>query len=459
MEPKKNYSILKKALIVFIIIAIYGYISFPKSIALPQEIENVYNSIDFEKAKEILLKEYQNLCPCDIYIHKEIVNSSSIIMQAIDKATDKAELECKNDSWLFVINRYPGALFAHPITIGLINNTNSILTTLDAQWWPLIKIKEQIVSDFFESEKWIRISLRAPDIIMENKIKMENKLEDEANNEKYCGCCFKSKNVFQTYDKTKFPFLPQKVNKHLWALIICGHIESKNEISSNFDTDDMYTLLTLYKVPNENIVYLNPNRFKLDNDSKISSSIITIENIKKFITTKFKNVKENDKFLFFISTHGVTGELMLKDDPKPLTANILNGWLNLIPCKKKYLIINACSSGSFIQFPSNEPIIITSTSDGEISYDDIDNDCDKNQYSDRGNEFISGFIEAFLNKDLFELKKDKKISLYEAFEYAEENCVIAGKKCRERCPDQKEICIQPKLNPPEAAKNAFLFWD
>ena len=55
-------------------------------------------------------------------------------------------LVCRNASWLFFLDLAPGAHFAHPVMIAVLDAVSGEIQSMDAQWWPVI------VQPAFENE-------------------------------------------------------------------------------------------------------------------------------------------------------------------------------------------------------------------------------------------------------------------------------------------------------------------
>ena len=236
----------------------------------------------------------------------------------------------------------------------------------------------------------------------------------------------------------------------------------------------MYSLLRAYDVCPKKIYYLNPNLCK--SDKRIFSIEVSQSKIKEALNEISQNKNEKDnKLLIFITGHGTSnGTIVLPNNnsKEEITSNEFNNWLSEIPFENLFIIIGSCYSGKLAntnQSISNRKgnslqnrIFITTTSASEQSYGDKDNEYDNNPY-DRGNEFISGFLEAFTNPCADELdSRDKKISLYEAFCFAEKYCLTCKKNIRNNMCylfNNTNDYMQPVIVTENAAKKAFLFWD
>ena len=257
----------------------------------------------------------------------------------------------------------------------------------------------------------------------------------------------------------------------LWAVVICGNIENPGYYSSHFDAQNMYNLLNAYNIPPQRIIYFNQNESHPKTTFSLDDKLVC--NLKKEMNDKFNYNKDNtkDKLLIYISTHGGLNGLTLhnsSNDECKLTPSNFAKWLKDINTKNIFVIINACKCNKFIKLTKeslsscSKNIIFISTSDSNNnSYGDCDTGFDENP-QDNGDEFLSGFLEAFLNDKKADQNNDGKISLKEAYQYAITKCI----NCEENY--YQNMCyifytinwIAPKLiDQNDSSKNAFLFWD
>lgn len=63
-------------------------------------------------------------------------------VQVSDASSDENEpsgvLVCQNASWLFFLDLAPGAHFAHPVIIAVVDSVSGEIQSMDGQWWPVI---------------------------------------------------------------------------------------------------------------------------------------------------------------------------------------------------------------------------------------------------------------------------------------------------------------------------------
>lgn len=69
-----------------------------------------------------------------------LLDAGSRVTQASDGGGKTQEyLTCEHQSWLFFIDLSPGAHFAHPAVIVLLDAVNGEIKSMDAEWWPVIE--------------------------------------------------------------------------------------------------------------------------------------------------------------------------------------------------------------------------------------------------------------------------------------------------------------------------------
>lgn len=470
------YNFLRLSAKLVSILIFCTFIIFPNYLEALQHLGENYPSRKIDKieiAEERILKKYAKFDSIEILIFLEGIPEKTCVEPAYSSSMNitNSKIECENRGWLFVVDFYPGAHFAHRIDIGILDAVSEKFKIIkSAEWWPLINGK----SIFFDSTRWKTIQVG-------EKTRFFKKWSIKSRPQ--CSCNFKHIELpplSVTQDNIVFKDT-RCFNNNIWAIIVCGHYESHDKASLSHDTDDMYSLLKAYQVLSERIIYITPNSSEHTGIFPTDVSYRTIQNA---FDKVYKNCCENDRFLFFISTHGDIDKLALSNDGKTdelISASNINEWLNPIKSKIIFVFINSCYSGSFVgvnydkkkkchkYYQRNDNlifnnrqkrIVIATASENEYAYGDKDNNCDENYY-DRGSEFVSGFVEAFTDIKTDEIKKkDEKISFSEAFTFAEKKCLICGTKCFAMCQYENLIpCMNPVLIPNDLADSESLFWD
>jgi hypothetical protein len=76
-----------------------------------------------------------------VHQHSVLLDAGSRVRQAInDEGKTPEYLACEHQSWLFFIDLSPGAHFAHPAIIALLDAVNGEIKSMDAEWWPVIEV-------------------------------------------------------------------------------------------------------------------------------------------------------------------------------------------------------------------------------------------------------------------------------------------------------------------------------
>ncbi|NYT02743.1 MAG: hypothetical protein GKC10_08330 [Methanosarcinales archaeon] len=70
---------------------------------------------------------------------------TEVRVAAVDGTSNASVLVCENASWLFFLDLAPGAHYAHPTIIAVLDAVSGEIQSMDAQWWPLLA--EPVFSD------------------------------------------------------------------------------------------------------------------------------------------------------------------------------------------------------------------------------------------------------------------------------------------------------------------------
>jgi hypothetical protein len=317
------------------------------------------------------------------------------------------KLVAKNPSWLFMIDESPGAHFAHPVKLVLVDRTTGERQEMEADWWPKVNNVQ-----LFDKEA----------------IRTDPSLTT-----------FYSKPIAEVKPSTAFGLLGQWGNIHplincdIWAVLVCGY----NDISDTFDddTNGMYSVLRGLGVPDDHIFYVSPHSGHAGVDRPTSRT-----NVRWAINEVASRSDIKDKVLFLYSSHGNVNFVSCvpgSPDGGSITANEMDNWLDAINCKEMTIIIEACHSGSFIgkykdgtyMAAENEltgdgetnRVVFTSASTDTSSWGDVDGASDPNP-ADTGSESIYGYVMAF-NIASADTNGNGRISFGEAYQYAWDNDV------------------------------------
>jgi hypothetical protein len=317
---------------------------------------------------------------------------------------DAAELTCKNDCWLFLIDLDPLAHFAHPVRIVAMEATTGKQQEIAAQWWPLVD-NEPVLSKLGERT--------APEGVIFDKTP---ELKPEA------GLDLPPGKPFGMHDPCD-----------AWAVIVTGFDDLPDTFDE--DTNGIYGVLTGLGIADDHIFYVSPHTGDAGVDRATS-----IANVQWAINQVAAQADETDKVLFFYSSHGGVDSLeCVPGSPGggSISASDLDSWLDTITADELTVVIEACHSGSLIgQYADGTYVaaeddltgdgetnraIFTSASSDTSSSADVDDASDPNP-GDSGSETIWGYIEAF-GTAAADTNGDGEISFAEGWQYAWDNDV------------------------------------
>ncbi len=360
-----------------------------------------------DQRKGLRVHQYGELLPAGTIVKPDSINGNLV-----------DEMVCVNESWLFFIDEAPGAHFAHPVRIVIVDKETNIQKTIEASMWPVVEppgdVKKTLFGTFSTRNNHETIILEKqsilgpssqllPDLQVLPPISVPLEIDD---------CC------------------------DTWAILVCGY----NDLPDTFDddTNGMYNVLKGLGVSDDHIYYLSPHTSHAGVDRAT-----TYPDVQWAISEVAAQSGTEDKVLFLYSSHGNVNVLSCVPDISPpgqrsISASALDGWLDAIISAEMTIIIEACHSGSLIGLYEDGTYVLAEdelTGDGETnravftsastdtsSYPDkdyTDAPADPNP-GDVGSESIGGFMEAF-SVPAADTNLDNAISFNEAFTYAWDN--------------------------------------
>ena len=73
--------------------------------------------------------------------YPSLLDTGIRVREAYSQGADVSKyLICEHSSWLFFVDLAPGAHFAHPTKISLLDAVDGNIKSIDAQWWPVIEM-------------------------------------------------------------------------------------------------------------------------------------------------------------------------------------------------------------------------------------------------------------------------------------------------------------------------------
>jgi hypothetical protein len=73
--------------------------------------------------------------------YPSLLDTGIRVREAYSQGSDAPKyLICEHPSWLFFVDMAPGAHFAHPTKISLLDAVDGNIKSIDAQWWPVIEM-------------------------------------------------------------------------------------------------------------------------------------------------------------------------------------------------------------------------------------------------------------------------------------------------------------------------------
>jgi hypothetical protein len=340
--------------------------------------------------------------------HNEMLAKGAVVEPAFAPlGQPTGRMVAQNQSWLFMIDELPGAHFAHPVKLVLVDATTGEKQEMETDWWPKVDNIQ-----LFDKE-----SIRTDPSLT----------------------TFYSKPVAEVKLSTASGILGQLgsikplTNCDVWAVLVCGYDDLPDTFDD--DTNGMYSVLRSLGVPDDHIFYVSPHAGHAGVDRPTSRT-----NVLWAINEVASRSDIKDKVVFLYSSHGNVNFVSCvpgSPDGGSITADEMDNWLDAINCKEMTIIIEACHSGSFIgkykdgTYIAGENeltgdgetnrVVFTSASTDTSSWPDVDGPSDPNP-ADTGSESIYGYIMAF-SVPSADTDGNGRISFGEAYKYAWDNDV------------------------------------
>jgi len=375
-------------------------VAITKELAL-ERIKQIWSQTDQTKGLRAL--QYQEVLP-----------AGTTVKPAFSIGSAPQSLTCESSCWLFFVDKAPGAHFSHPVSIILVDAEGNE-QEMETEWWPEVAVPELPPKQLFNT----RELRKKPELIIFDKMPLNVPDIQPENNSPQIP--FTSSNA-----------LPESLTCEgclSSAILVCGFDDLPDTFDE--DTNGMYAVLKSLGLSDDNIYYLSPHSSHPGVDRPTSKA-----NVQWAINEVADKSCENDKVLFFYSSHGgVNGVSCISES---ISSFELDSWLDAITYKELAVIIEACHSGSFIGMykdgtyveaedeltntGENGRVVFTSASTDTSSYPDVDGSDDPNEATDIGSESVYGYVMSFSIPGT-DTNADGAVSFLEGVDYAMANDV------------------------------------
>ena len=340
--------------------------------------------------------------------YQELLPPATEVKPAFGMGVAPQKLTCENSCWLFFIDKAPGAHFAHPVTIILVDAVTGDQKTMDTEWWPEVSGPNTEKKQLFKTVEmrtnpeliiFEQIPIIIPGIQQQSVVPSLSLDANPLSDPLTCDGCI------------------------AWAIIVCGYDDLPDTFDE--DTNGIYNVLKTLGLSDDHIFYLSPH------DDPGVDRPTSKANVQWATQQVAGEACGNDKVLFFYSSHGGVDGVTCID--VGISASELDSWLDPIDCKEMAIIIEACHSGSFIgkykdgtyvaaeddltNAAESRRVVFTSASTDTSSYPDKDGPDDPNESTDIGSESIYGYIMAF-GDPVADTNGDGAVSFEEGVQYA-----------------------------------------
>ena len=369
-------------LILWLMIALAACSSTEVTEADPAEPEG----ISLEEATQIVLDEVISSGTLDHELvalawHHPLSDNDELISFSPDfYEPASAPIQLPANAWFFWLDDAPGARFAHPSRFVVIDRADGAITLQESEWWPVLNGENLWIEseDYWNEESWIfnNIDWRAPTSLIPAKPMLASVNILDANNS------------FHQGDAALIKLGQIDTIGDLVVINGGGNSASQN---ASLATDSQNILGLFGSDLGFGRTYLGP---EITTEGDLTTGNNELETIGDVLEQKARDLEPGQTLFIYITGHGFIAD----DDGRGLAAgiseNLLEIWLSdMDPGVNLILVIDACYSGSFVDTTSKfADITITSTSDSDYGYFDLDNAQDPNP-EDSGGEYTSGFVE------------------------------------------------------------------
>lgn len=253
--------------------------------------------------------------------------------------------EITSPTWLFMVDREPGAMFAHSVSYVFVDALTGVVTSQDEQWFPVVNGVPWFSSPYwsFYGDAAVYEGANANRNLMEAiEAEVATLLPAAANTDRLGG---NVDSIFPFWTEGACPCVKPK----RYALIIeaMNQDEVINAQKTQFSLLFAYAMFTDYFAFDE-VMYMST--FFLDQQWALPSQ----DNVKKELESIITEVRPCDVFVLYFIGHGSDSQLEVyfPGDFWGIFSNAntpnLQNLFTMIQARHKYLMMEACFSGTHI---------------------------------------------------------------------------------------------------------------
>ncbi len=263
-----------------------------------------------------------------------------------DPEVDPVITEITEPAWMFMVDHDPGAMFAHDVTYVFVSAQTGAVTTQDETWFPTINGVDWFSSSFepFYGSTAVYEGSDANRALMDAIEQDDQRIDLEERNRNHRGGS--ADDIFPFWTDT----VCDCTDPERYVLLIDGmdHQEAVNSMKTRPSFIWAYNMFTKY-LDFDHIYYMSTKYY--DDES----SYPTIKNVSWAMEHIITNARPCDVVVMYFIGHGVPGTLQVFRKVRGIWGfrsdenyRMFQNFFSYIQARNKYLIMEACHSGSHI---------------------------------------------------------------------------------------------------------------